>query len=117
MAADPKIPTAKKSKPKASATKATGKRSTDAWPLHLGLFTLGPKLGKLKRTKHPIWQHAAAAALHGWEQHKHDAAAPLELSETDYRAALKAIEGQPPLQPHKAALSKHCKHTFTKAKG
>jgi len=115
------IPAPKKSKPKVKPEVKPElvalKRTTDDWPLALGLFTQGPKMGKLLRTKHPSWQHNAAAALHGWQQHKHDAAEALSLTEADYRAALKAVEGAPPLQPHKAALSQHCKHNFSKAKG
>ena len=97
-----------KPKPKPGAVEMT----TDEWPLRLGLFTTSKKLGKTPRIKTPIWQHRSAAALHGWEQHKHDTQEPMKITEEDYQAALKAIEGQPPLEPHKGALSKHCKHAF-----
>jgi len=36
------------------------------------------------------WQHAAAAALHGWAQHAHHEAEPIKLSRKDYESALKA---------------------------
>lgn len=36
------------------------------------------------------WQHAAAAALHGWAEHEHHEAKPIQLSADDYKAALLA---------------------------
>lgn len=38
------------------------------------------------------WQHAAAAQLHGWNQHKLDSADPLLLTHAEYEAALKVVE-------------------------
>lgn len=36
------------------------------------------------------WQHAAAEALHGWKQHAHHEAKPIQLTRQDYEAALVA---------------------------
>lgn len=36
------------------------------------------------------WQHSAAAALHGWANHEHHEAKPMQLSREDYNAALLA---------------------------
>jgi hypothetical protein len=36
------------------------------------------------------WQHNAAAALHGWNEHEHHEAEPLKLSLDDYKKALLA---------------------------
>lgn len=36
------------------------------------------------------WQHNAAAALHGWAEHEHNEAKPIELSLDDYKKALLA---------------------------
>lgn len=36
------------------------------------------------------WQHAAAAALHGWAEHEHHEAAPIRLKVGDYKLALLA---------------------------
>ena len=38
------------------------------------------------------WQHAAAAALHGWNHHKLHDAEPLLITQDAYKAALKAVE-------------------------
>ena len=74
------------------------------------------------RTHHELYKHAAAAALHGWEEHAYHSGKPMTLSERDYDAALKAAcelvppagkakDGEPPLRhryrPHAAALSPH----------
>jgi len=46
--------------------------------------------GEPKQFKLYHWQHAAAAALHGWAQHAHHEAEPIKISRKDYEAALKA---------------------------
>ena len=106
-------PQAPPSKPKAApkATSSSEKKPPQYWLQRLQRFTLGPKMGKRPRVRVPHWQHAAAAALHGWGQHAHDEQAPIMLSESDYTKALEAAESNPP-KPHKGALSKHCRLTF-----
>lgn len=59
--------------------------------------------------------HCAAAVMHGWTQHEHDEQKPMQLTESEYEGALKALTSQP-LAPHHAALSKHCKHKFDSVK-
>lgn len=84
------------------------------------------------------WQHNSAAALHGWAEHEHHEAKPIELSVEAYRAALLAAsepvtrvidkDGKPgatidsheaaksgiptltDYEPHAPALSKHAAH-------
>ena len=55
----------------------------------------------------PSWQHAAAAALHGWG--RHDPSDPLRMSLTDYMAAISAASAPPKgsrrLVPHGPACS------------
>jgi hypothetical protein len=51
-------------------------------------------------------EHEVAKVLHGWDDHEHETGKPIELSESDYLAALKATmpeKGNP--QPHAGALS------------
>lgn len=84
------------------------------------------------------WQHAAAAALHGWAEHEHHAGEALKLSAEDYKKALLAAsepvtrivgkDGKPgdktnsedaanrgiqtvtDYEPHAAAVSPHSPH-------
>ena len=56
------------------------------------------------------WKHAAAAALHGWNEHQYHEGKAVELSAEDYAAALAASEAPGPsgeYEPHEPALSKH----------
>jgi hypothetical protein len=58
----------------------------------------------------PAWQHAAAAALHGWAEHAHHEGAQLEIELDDYLAALKAASApnaKGEYVPHARALSRH----------
>lgn len=60
------------------------------------------------------WQHNAAAALHGWADHAHHAAAPIQITAKAYRNALRAAAEPDAVGnylPHPAALSPHCPHT------
>lgn len=63
---------------------------------------------------HDSWQHGAAAALHGWDLHRHHTGTEMRLSRQDYESALKAattmvaVDDKPGAfiyQPHEAALS------------
>jgi hypothetical protein len=109
---DETTPKPKPSKPRASKPKAGPTMTPMEWCNYLQRYTLGPKVGKLRRKRNPHWQHAAASTLHGWAQHAHDANEPIKLTEAAYKGALAAVE-KTPLKPHKAALSPHCKHSFT----
>lgn len=53
------------------------------------------------------WQHRCAARLHGWDEHAHHAGKPIELTESDYDAALQAASEPKSgsYVPHPAALS------------
>jgi len=62
-----------------------------------------PELAKLVDA--PEWQRAAAASLHGWREHVHHAGAPIELTQTDYVAALEAAVTGGGDKPHLPALS------------
>jgi hypothetical protein len=94
--------------------------------------------GQSVSTDNYSWQHNAAAALHGWAEHEHHEAKPLEMSADDYKAALLAAskpvtrvirkDGKPgdvidsheaadrgipthtDYEPHPAALSRHAAH-------
>ncbi len=70
-----------------------------------------PPVGAKRDRNHPsLWQHAAAAALHGWAEHAHHAGAPMRLSAEDYFAALVAAsepDTQGNYRPHPGALSRH----------
>lgn len=58
------------------------------------------------------WQHAAAAARHGWEAHRYHAGEPMRLTDEDYLAALLAVSPETgPVAVHLGALSEHCPHT------
>lgn len=68
-----------------------------------------PASGKKARPHVSLWQHNAAAALHGWAKHQHHAGAPMQLTGEDYFAALVAAS-EPTGKagdyvPHPAALS------------
>jgi hypothetical protein len=67
------------------------------------------ELNKVKRQNPDLWKHGAAASLHCWAEHAHHEAKEMELSESAYDAAIKAVCSAPPYKPHKAALSKHAK--------
>lgn len=57
-----------------------------------------------------LWEHEAAAVLHGWTLHQHHAGEPFKLSRADYEAALKAAgvtDSKGEYHPHPAALSPH----------
>lgn len=70
-----------------------------------------PGAGRIRKGAHPDrWQHAAAAALHGWDAHAHHAGEPLQLSAEDYYRALVAAsapDGAGNYRPHAGALSRH----------
>ena len=57
-----------------------------------------------------LWEHEAAAVLHGWTKHAHHAGEPMQLSRQDYESALKAAgvtNAKGEYMPHPAALSPH----------
>lgn len=66
------------------------------------------------------WQHGAASALHGWNDHAHHAGAPMAMSAQAYYAALVAAsapDGRGNYVPHAAALSKHNPHARARTEG
>ncbi len=89
----------------------------------------------------PSAAHAAASALHGWNDHAHHAGEPFRCTREAYEAALQAAShpvtrlaaGGDPLdaeqiaelngtkptvstyEPHEAALSEHCPHAPSEA--
>lgn len=70
-----------------------------------------PRSGKKGRAHASLWQHNAAAALHGWDKHAHHEGAPMQLTGDDYFYALVAAS-EPTGKagdyvPHPAALSPH----------
>jgi hypothetical protein len=77
----------------------------------------------LSRTLNPklvyTADHAAAAALHGWDAHRHHFGEHLYLTARDYEAAIVAAtttpEGEREPVPHRAALSPRCPHRFDAA--
>jgi hypothetical protein len=84
-------------------------RSPDQWARMLGEYH-APKYPW--QEPHYSARHAAAAALHGWNEHTHHSGAPMFLSQADYLAALEAA--MPKIgnaKAHKPALSKHCGHS------
>jgi hypothetical protein len=89
--------------PNGEALPSSEKRSPDDWAREL--FPASDR-GR----PHPkLFEHGAAEALHGWKLHVHHAGAPLQLSRTDYVAALRAaktVVGNT-YAPHPAALSPH----------
>jgi hypothetical protein len=101
---------AKDEKPEATPPKAAPIRTVTAWAKALGEYHDAGGVPWLE--SHFSARHAAAATLHGWRDHAHHENGELELSESDYRAALDAAspkEGNP--KAHKPALSKHCPHS------
>ena len=98
-----------KPEPKPAAKKATdwenGKHDVLRLSKHTG--------NRLKMNGHnpsnetgPGPMHRAADMLHGWTWHRHNYAKPVELSEKDYLAAIKAVGS---LQRHPAAIAPHFK--------
>jgi hypothetical protein len=70
----------------------------------------GPRFSNEPNGADYDWQHRAAAQLHGWIEHEHHEGKPLELSESDYCAALKAASNtnkSGDYEPHVKALSRH----------
>jgi hypothetical protein len=54
------------------------------------------------------WDHAAAAALHGWKNHEHHAGAPIQITRAAYESALAAASAPDATGryvPHPAARS------------
>jgi len=49
--------------------------------------------------------------MHGWREHAHHEGAPIQLTEHDYDAAIRAASSTPP-KPHHAARSKHAALKF-----
>ena len=67
-----------------------------------------------------LWEHEAAAVLHGWALHAHHAGEPIKLTRADYEAALKAAgvtNDKGEYVPHPAALSPHKPKPEAPAKG
>lgn len=117
----------------AKALGSFGKR--EARPGSVALTSVN---GQSLSTDRYSWQHNAAAALHGWLEHEHHEAKPIELSAEDYKAALLAAsapvtrivgkDGKPgektnsheaaekgiptvtDYEPHAPALSRHAAH-------
>lgn len=50
--------------------------------------------------------HRCADSLHGWSEHAHHQAEPMQLTESDYQAALKAAGNY---KTHPAAIAPHRK--------
>ncbi len=110
-ATEPAIPERKGSEPK------SGKAPPEKWAQAFGLM---PMLRQLDGTRQPrpSWEHACADTLHGWSVHAYHAAGPIQLSESNYLAAIDAVKRGTPLckdgkaqyVPHKGALSPHCPH-------
>jgi hypothetical protein len=87
------------------------KVSVNDLAVHLGHVKIEKREEKLEasdgNTKTiTTWQHAAAAALHGWAQYEFDEGEPFELTREDYEAALK-VAGAPNAagvyEPHEPA--------------
>lgn len=92
----------KKSAPK-KREKQAKKQSPMRWCLDLQKHTTGrPPMGNII----PVWQHNAAAALHGWGKHEHAANEPIQITEQAYLDALAAVEVSP-LKPCAEALSEY----------
>lgn len=94
--------------PEPEEPKADGNLSPTAW--RDLLFPVSER-GEPHRDS---WKHGAAAALHGWDLHRHHTGQEMQLSRADYDQALTAamtmvaVEGQPgafSYVPHAAALS------------
>lgn len=57
------------------------------------------------------WQHAAAAARHGWNDHRYHAGEPMRLTEQDYLSAIAAVSQElGSFTVHPGAVSEHCPH-------
>lgn len=123
------------SEPPPKAPSKDGKLKVSVWAKR----KFGSTTVRNKEQIHPkAWQHKAAAALHCWLEHAHHAGAEMELTESDYDAAIEAvlnikpgkpgkvkrvngkrtIEGAKPTtyQPHKPALSPHHKRGLVNVK-
>lgn len=97
-----------KTKPEPAAPKKADVRPVSAWARATGNYK---EPGRFHEGNGFSAAHNAADALHGWNSHAHHAAAELELTEDDYRAALAAAmpdKGNP--RAHRPALSPHCTH-------
>ena len=98
-----------KEKPEAAPPKKADMRSPTDWAKALGEFH--DAKGVPGQEDFFSARHAAAAALHGWNDHAHHEGRELEMTEADYRTALDAghpKKGNP--KAHRPALSKHCPH-------
>lgn len=108
------------SEPKAPKAEPEAPKRTPRYPVG----DLAKKHGEIVKLKFPRRRivpsalHAAAAALHGWLDHRHHAGEPMRLTDDEYKAALKAAtrppRGKNKLEPHRPALSEHCPHAFMK---
>ena len=98
------IKTTKKKKPKRAPESET--KTPDQWCHDLRKSTPGRRPNRVPL---PIWQHNAAAALHGWARHAHEANAPIQLSRAAYLGALDAVE-ETPSTPCADALSPYQNH-------
>jgi hypothetical protein len=91
-----------KDKPAQDALDGGVLRTVDEWEAEF--FPKSPR----GRIHAEAWKHSAASALHGWTLHAHNNGAPLQLSRSDYEAALTAamtLVGHS-YRPHAAALGK-----------
>ena len=98
--------TTKKKKPKKPAkVQSTEAKAPELWCYELQRFSFGRRP---ERKMLPCWQHNAAAALHGWARHAHEANEPIQITKSAYLAALEAVE-RSPLTPHADAVSPYLK--------
>ena len=97
----------KKTDPAAAAADES-LRTPEQWRAHAF-----PNGGRDNKRLHPsLWQHSAAAALHGWDAHVHHVGAPMQLSGEDYFAALVSAsepDAKGNYRPHPGALSPHAR--------
>jgi len=83
----------------------------EQWMIAKGHYSQGPRIGKLPRERFATWEHNVALTMHGWREHAHHEGAPIQLTEHDYDAAIRAASSTPP-KPHHAARSKHAALKF-----
>jgi hypothetical protein len=97
--------TTKKKKKKPAKVESTATKTPELWCYELKRFSFGRRP---ERKMMPHWQHSAAAALHGWAHHAHEANEPIQITKSAYLAALEAVE-RSPLTPHADAVSPYLK--------